>query len=1203
MPTENENKMEQAEYWRTALAEYDSVPFSSLPPSIDKPVADSVLEHRLPQSRNGFDDAKTSTLARAAWALVAGSMSNADDVVFGATMSAGYILPVRIKPGREQKVSEYLQTVQRQMEQMVQVEQAGGLEYIATLSDETRQACAFQTLLVMHSHEGNGTHQHLHRDHALVLEMRLGLVEPTVTARFDPRVIEPWAVQTLLNGLAHVMQQLQLAGPEQTISNIEMVVPRDLDQLWAWNSTVPAAVDQCAHDIIRDVALAQPNAPAVDAWDGSLTYGELDNLATRLAGHLIGLGIGPGVLVPLCFEKSVWTTVAILGVLKAGGAFLHLIHTLPEQRLQSIAHQTKASVILCSASNMALSSQLASQALVIDTGFFAKLDGRSSKTLPSVDPSVTMYIVFTSGSTGTPKGVVISHRNLASALHHQRQRLGFTSQSRVFDFSAYSFDMSVYNVFTALTVGSCLCVPSDQDRRDKLAESMVASRATVLITTASVARTLSPRDVPSLQLIGFIGEELRRNDVETWWGKVQVIAMYGPAECTPICHLNGTAVSLDVATQLGRGNGVSTWIVDPDDHNRLLPPGCIGEILLEGPIVGQGYLHDAEKTAAAFITDPKWLLRGTSTRPGRHGRLYKTGDLGRLGRDGSLAFAGRKDTQVKIRGQRVELGEVEVGVLQCVPEASHVVAEVIVPRGKNASPTLAAFLQIDSLEEADATIVPISADVEAKLNERLPTYMVPAVFFAIKTLPVNSNGKMNRAKLREIGASFSARSLAEARTAAGPKRPSTSSMEQQIQAIWARVLDMEPEQIGLDDSFFRLGGDSIAAMRVVREAREYGIEISVANILRHPTLDMMASQAVQLRRGSTESISPFSLLGDGVDITSVIQDLSTEYGLEATKIQDAYPCTPLQEGLVALTSKRSGDYILQSTLELPVDIDIQRFRDAWQQVVKAIPILQTRIVQHSLGLLQLVLDEDIQWKEATSLDEYIQHDQKLPIDLGQPLTRYGLVEEPGKRYFVWTAHHALYDGWSLPLVMNAVTRAYRGEVIAKPPSFNAFVKYIGEQDEQAMVEYWQQYLADCNSAPFPALPYSVQQPVADTVKQRQLSLPQQSRAITASTLARAAWALVAGSLTNSDDVVFGVTLSGRNAPVPGLDEMPAPTIATVPVRIRLDRGLTVSDYLETVQQQAADMIPFEQTGLQRISKASADSKQACMFQTLLVVHP
>ena len=268
----------------------------------------------------------------------------------------------------------------------------------------------------------------------------------------------------------------------------------------------------------------------------------------------------------------------------------------------------------------------------------------------------------------------------------------------------------------------------------------------------------------------------------------------------------------------------------------------------KGRLSVAGYLNDPEKTAAAFIEDPAWLLQGAPGRPGRHGRLYKTGDLVRYNEDGSLTFIGRKDAQVKIRGQRVELGEVEHRVQECMPEARQVVAEVIVPQGENSSPALAVFLQMkdnvmetDEAEPATAKILPIAADIEAKLAEHLPSYMVPTVFFSMRELPMTATGKTDRRRLREIGGSFSVQQLAEMQTAGrGTKRQPTTQVERQMQTIWAQVLNIDPATIGLDDSFFQLGGDSIAAMKVVGEARKVGVELAVADIFRHPTLEHIA---------------------------------------------------------------------------------------------------------------------------------------------------------------------------------------------------------------------------------------------------------------------------------------------------------------------------------------------------------------------------
>ena len=318
-------------------------------------MADRVIEHQIPRPKERSLDITTSNLIRAAWALVTGRLTNSDDVVFGVTVSGRSApvvgideiaaptiatVPVRIKLASDQKVSEYLETVQRQATEMIPFEQTG-LQRIAKICPGGQQACKFQTLLVIQPQENgssqdllgkwqDGSQQQSINTYALVLEIQLGTDKITAIASFDSRVIEPWTVQKLLERLDFVLRQLDGADPEQTLTEIEMVTQQDLEEIWEWNSTVPAPVERCVHEMIEERAQAQPSAPAVCAWDGELTYGELDQLATRLAGRLVDLGVGPDMLVPLCFEKSMWTTVAMLGVLKAGGGFV-LARPLPSR--------------------------------------------------------------------------------------------------------------------------------------------------------------------------------------------------------------------------------------------------------------------------------------------------------------------------------------------------------------------------------------------------------------------------------------------------------------------------------------------------------------------------------------------------------------------------------------------------------------------------------------------------------------------------------------------------------------------------------------------------------------------------------------------------------------------------------------------------------------------------------------------------------
>ena len=501
-----------------------------------------------------------------------------------------------------------------------------------------------------------------------------------------------------------------------------MTTPGDLNQIWQWNALVPDGVHECAHVTIQERIDLQPNAPAVCAWDGALTYAELGRLAADLACRLIHLGLdAPGAypIVPLCFEKSMWTAIAMLGVLKAGAGFVLIDPQQPEHRLRTIVKQVEAQVIISSPIYSRLASRLAPKSIVLSSQLFETPKGSTGSSLSIPDPSAVAYIAFTSGSTGEPKGALISHRNVSSALHHQRQRMRFNTTTRFYDFSSYSFDASIGVFFTTLEAGGCICVPSEADRRENLIESILSLNANTVDLTPSVAALLSPSLVPCLNTLILGGEALQVRDVERWWGSVRIISFYGPCECTPTSTINCDAKVPEDTIHLGRGAGLVTWVVDPENHDSLVPLGAVGELLLEGPLVGLGYLHHPERTAASFIEDPVWLLAGGAGRPGRNGRLYKTGDLVRYREDGSLVFVSRKDTQVKIRGQRIELGEIE-HVLRTHAGVDDAVA-VLHKDQENNSEWITAFVTVRNHADAFQGLCPLE-----QLERRIAGKLLPS---------------------------------------------------------------------------------------------------------------------------------------------------------------------------------------------------------------------------------------------------------------------------------------------------------------------------------------------------------------------------------------------------------------------------------------------------------------------------------------------
>ena len=270
------------------------------------------------------------------------------------------------------------------------------------------------------------------------------------------------------------------------------------------------------------------------------------------------LDVKPDTLVPLCFEKSMWAPVAMLSVLKAGGGFVLLDPSLPQQRLQAIFQQLNAGFILSSSANMGLSLRLSK--IVIEFDPMLLFESEIVPTSQVQHSSTAMYAIFTSGSTGTPKGVVLTHESFCSGLEYQIQLLGFTKDSRVYDFASYSFDVSIHNVFATLVSGGCICIPSESDRRGNIGKSMVGMGATLVDLTPSVARLIEPISVPQLETLILAGEELSVEDVTRWWGKTRVINGYGPAECN-FSTINWRPSSPAEATNIGKGAGLVTWLV------------------------------------------------------------------------------------------------------------------------------------------------------------------------------------------------------------------------------------------------------------------------------------------------------------------------------------------------------------------------------------------------------------------------------------------------------------------------------------------------------------------------------------------------------------------------------------------------------------------------------------------------------------------
>ncbi|OAA79903.1 AMP-dependent synthetase/ligase [Akanthomyces lecanii RCEF 1005] len=1001
---------------------------------------------------------------------------------------------------------------------------------------------------------------------------------------------------------------------EQGCQRQRSIPERDLEQLWRWNAVVPENIRRCMHDIISEQTRQRPQDVAIQSWDGSLTYSKLDALSSLLALHLRFRGVGTGVTVPLCFEKSMWAVVALLAVMKTGAAFSLTDPSQPNVRLRTIVEQTGANLIITSALQSSLGALIAAGGTVValsQSTFDAPLQ-LSSDPLPGVASSSLMYVIFTSGSTGKPKGVSISHENYTSGAIPRAEAVGYKSTSRVFDFPSYAFDVSIDCMLCTLACGGKICIPSEQGRMNDLSGSIRRAKANMVHMTPSVARVLDSDIIPSLDVLGLGGEAVSSSDAASWRQYTSLIIAYGPSECTVGCTINN---NLNLSTGIGKGVGGTTWLVNPDDHNILVPVGEIGELLIEGPVVGIGYLGEPAKTAEVFIEDPSWLTAGYASHPGRHGRLYKTGDLVRYesNSSGSIEFVGRKDQQVKLRGQRIELAEVEHHVQACLPTGITVAAEVVKP--ENGSSTLVAFLaEISSsiFEDEGGFVDPsheLSAALEAiatTLAARVPRYMIPAVFITLASMPSMVSGKIDRKKLREIGTGMPRSKLGTTRQDHGLQEEPRTGAEKKLACAWGHVLGPQ-STIYKASNFFGLGGDSLRAMKLVAAAREQGLTLTVADIFSSPTLSIMADKAASISSQEREEIEPFSLLSEAWSEETARNDVALLCSIEPALVEDVYPCTPLQEALMALSTKIKEAYVAQRVVVLENLETAMKLIAAFDEASKSSPILRTRIVQvPGRGLVQVVVNGKLEYFIGTNVADYLVSDRDATMDLGSPLIRYAIIDsvDTNTISFVLTMHHALYDGWAMPLIVERINQAYEGKTLSRPAEFKHFIKYLLAKKEAKSEEYWRSQLQGTHRFQFPTLPHEGYQARADELLEEYVSLEDLPKFnATVATVIRGAWAIVASQYINSSDVVFGETLTGRNAPVLGAEEIEGPMITTVPVRLQVNPEAQVGEFLQSIQEQIIGQIPHEHFGLQHIRRLSHDAREACELRTGLVLHP
>ncbi|MEV8321024.1 amino acid adenylation domain-containing protein [Streptomyces sp. NPDC059900] len=975
-------------------------------------------------------------------------------------------------------------------------------------------------------------------------------------------------------------------------------------------------------DLFAAQAASTPDATAVVAADGTLTFAELNARANRLAHLLVQLGAGPEQFVALLLPRGADMVTALFAVLKAGAAYVPLDPGQPAERTARILDEVTPLLVLTTED---LAAQLPATESPYDvlTVEDIRLD---QPGLPGIDPTDAdrtspllpahlAYAIYTSGSTGRPKGVAVQHAGLTSLFHHHLREFAAPAlreagrdRFRVALTNSFSFDAS-WTELLWLVAGHELHVIDDDTRRDAAALTAYAARHALdlLDTTPSHARQLVDTGLltgahrPHVLVLG--GEAVP----DDLWAELRATEglsarnVYGPTECT----VDAFYCDLRDAPSPVIGHPVDNLRAHVlDTALRPVPPGSTGELYLCGEGLARGYLGRAALTAERFLADP-------CGPPG--GRMYRTGDLVRSAPDGQLLFQGRADEQLKVRGHRIEPVEIEAalathpGIAQCAvilredkPGVRHLTAYATTARGTTGQGTA-----------AQGAGAPEPAALRAHLAATLPDYMVPAAYVLLDALPLTPNGKLDRRALPapEIGAAPDSRA---------PRSPD----EELLCGLYARLLGAA--RIGIDDSFFALGGDSLLAVRLAALARDAGLEFSAAEVFRHKTVAELAPAA---RRAAPATGAPAALPDPEPADAAELRAAHPGH-------TDALPLTPLQEGMLfhALYDTEAADpYLAQTTYELTGSLDAEALRGACDALVTRHESLRAAFARTASGRTYQVITDACAapWRQldltgedpdgqARLLATEEEADRARRFDLGTaPLVRFTLARLSGDRHaLILTGHHIVLDGWSLPLLMGDLL-----DVLSEGPHTPAphtpapraarlrdYAALLAARDQDAADAAWRAALdgvdeptlvaPGAEAAGTPVAPEQVTVELSGSETEL-LTAAARARGLTLNTVLQGAWAAVAGQLAGRDDVVFGSTTSVRPPELPGVEKLVGLLINTVPVRVRLDPAEPFARLLARLQDEQAALSPHHHTGLAALRHATGLDR---LFDTTTVLE-
>ncbi|MGC5700440.1 amino acid adenylation domain-containing protein [Pseudomonas sp. NFXW11] len=973
------------------------------------------------------------------------------------------------------------------------------------------------------------------------------------------------------------------------------------------------------HQQVEAQARVQPEAPALIFEGQRLSYGQLNQRANQLAHRLLALGVRPDQRVAICVERGLEMIIGLLGILKAGAAYVPIDPAYPRERIAYTLEDSAPVALLVQAQTQALVADLRVPLIDLDSRTLAH-ESLDNPEVPGLTPSHLAYVIYTSGSTGLPKGVMIEHRNVARLFSATRDGFDFNWRDVWALFHSFAFDFSVWEIWGALIHGGqLLIVPQAVSRSPEACYRLLCEASvSILNQTPSAFRALisaqgQSRLKHSLRQVIFGGEALEPGLLKPWYARVenvgtQLVNMYGITETTvhvTYCPLQAADAQLVGSSPIGRRiPDLQLYVLDA--QRQPVPCGVVGELYVGGAGVARGYLNREQLNAQRFIAHP------FSEQPGA--RLYRSGDLARWRPDGSLEYLGRNDDQVKIRGFRIELGEIEARLAACDGVSE---ARVIARQEPGGDPRLVAYVIPRPGAQPGAT------QLREQLRQHLADYMLPAAYVLLDAWPLTGNGKLDRKALPAPDGEAVAR---------GEYQAPVGAVEQTIAGIWQELLQL-PE-VGRQDNFFELGGHSLLAVKLMERMRQVGLSADVRVLFGQPTLQALAAAVggqhevpvpANLISADCQHITPQLLPLADLDQAAIDRVVALVPGRTAN-VQDLYALAPLQAGILYhhLSSAEGDPYVLQVQFEFASDNALQTFTLALQQVIQRHDILRTSLAWEGL-------DEPVQvvWREAPLAVEVVEPDpaagpllQQLQQRFDPRHYRLDLTRAPLLRLVVardgqsprWLGmlllHHLALDHTSLDVLVSeigAVLQGQGGQLPVPVPYRNYVAQARLGQSEAQHQAFFRQMLGDIQQ---PTLAFGLQDVQRDGSgihEQRLLlaaalcrRLREQTRrfGVSVASLMHLAWGQVLGQLAGGEAVVFGTVLLGRMHGGSGADRALGMFINTLPLRIDLG-SLGVEQALRETHGRLAQLLGHEHASLALAQRCSGVPASQPLFNSLL----